>query len=235
MVSTVTPNGGPNGGLSVQVSNLEARAPRTQLSLPQKPLGDAASSSISDTQAAWRAARQSVDQGLDALDLALGAGRDALALLNRIGEKARAGEDAQDDIAAYDTLLRTSGAGLLLGEDLIVSAEPGGAAIVIAGLDARAGAAVSLPAQGAEADLARAAQDGAVLLQAHLTRLEGAARGLDSHAGLLAAAERGASGVRLDVDADAARLMALQVRQGLEAGGAIISAEPQAVLSLFRD
>jgi hypothetical protein len=42
--------------------------------------------------------------------------------------------------------------------------------------------------------------------------------------------------VRTDLDADGARLMALQVRQGLEAAGAgaIANVEPQAVLSLFR-
>jgi hypothetical protein len=42
--------------------------------------------------------------------------------------------------------------------------------------------------------------------------------------------------VRRDLDTDAARLLALQVRQGLEKTGAspIANVEPQAVLTLFR-
>jgi hypothetical protein len=66
-----------------------------------------------------------------------------------------------------------------------------------------------------------------------MSRLVDAARALEAHQGFLGAAEAGARG---DFDADGARLLALQVRQGLEAvGGApIANAEPQAVLSLFR-
>jgi hypothetical protein len=42
--------------------------------------------------------------------------------------------------------------------------------------------------------------------------------------------------VRHDLDADGARLLALQVRQGLEGVGSapIANADPQSVLSLFR-
>lgn len=49
-------------------------------------------------------------------------------------------------------------------------------------------------------------------------------------------AAQGAAGIRHDIDADGARLLALQVRQGLEGvgGAAIANVEPQAVLSLFR-
>jgi hypothetical protein len=64
-------------------------------------------------------------------------------------------------------------------------------------------------------------------------RLVDSARSLEAHQGFLAAAEAGARG---DFDADGARLLALQIRQGLDAAGGapIANAEPQAVLSLFR-
>ena len=79
----------------------------------------------------------------------------------------------------------------------------------------------------------QAAQKSMENLQAAMGRLVDSARALEAHQGFLSAAEAGARG---DFDADGARLLALQVRQGLEAAGAvsIANAEPQAVLSLFR-
>jgi hypothetical protein len=70
-------------------------------------------------------------------------------------------------------------------------------------------------------------------LQEAMGRLVDSARSLEAHQGFLGAAEAGARG---DFDADGARLLALQIRQGLEAAGGmnIANAEPQAVLSLFR-
>jgi hypothetical protein len=72
-------------------------------------------------------------------------------------------------------------------------------------------------------------------LQDAMNRLLESARALEAHQGFLGAVE-GAANVRGDLDADGARLMALQVRQGLEASGAapIANVEPQAVLMLFR-
>ena len=67
-----------------------------------------------------------------------------------------------------------------------------------------------------------------------MTRLLDSVRALEAHQGFLGAAE--AANVRGDLDADTARLLALQVRQGLEKTGgvAIANAEPQAVLALFK-
>ena len=64
-----------------------------------------------------------------------------------------------------------------------------------------------------------------------------AVRGLEAHQGFLGAAENSVAGVRRDLDADSARLLALQVRQGLEGAGPspIANVEPQAVLALFRN
>jgi hypothetical protein len=73
-------------------------------------------------------------------------------------------------------------------------------------------------------------------VQSMMTRYSDAARGLQAHQGFLGAVNDANASVRTDLDADGARLMALQVRQGLEAAGAgaIANVEPQAVLSLFR-
>jgi hypothetical protein len=68
-------------------------------------------------------------------------------------------------------------------------------------------------------------------------RLERAAQRLQAHDGFLALAESGApSSVCADLDADAARLLALKVRQDLNAaGGVIANARPDSLLELFRD
>ncbi|MEJ0059510.1 MAG: hypothetical protein WDM79_08050 [Terricaulis sp.] len=74
-------------------------------------------------------------------------------------------------------------------------------------------------------------------MQQGLERLSEALRALEAHQGFLGAAQGAANAnVRTDLDADAARLLALQVRQGLDAAGgaAIANVEPQAVLALFR-
>jgi len=72
-------------------------------------------------------------------------------------------------------------------------------------------------------------------LQEEMSRLLEQVRALEAHQGFLGAAESAAA-VRGDLNADTARLLALQVRQGLQAAGApsIANVEPQAVLSLFR-
>jgi hypothetical protein len=53
---------------------------------------------------------------------------------------------------------------------------------------------------------------------------------------LSAASGSATSGVQTDLDAEGARLLALQVRQGLSQSNAtsIVNVEPGAVLSLFR-
>jgi hypothetical protein len=66
---------------------------------------------------------------------------------------------------------------------------------------------------------------------------ETAQRRLATHEGVLAAASQFGEGrLSRDIDSDGARLMALQVRQGLsEAGGlAIANSDPRAILALFK-
>jgi hypothetical protein len=127
-----------------------------------------------------------------------------------------------------------------MGEDVSIQAEPGAAPVTIAGVDMRLKAepalgdlmALSADAKANEAVGATALKS-MENLQVAMSRLVDSARALEAHQGFLSAAEAGARG---DFDADGARLLALQVRQGLEAvgGAAIANAEPQAVLSLFR-
>lgn len=232
MVTSITP-----GAASAPSLGTEARAPRPQLSL--QPRGDGAIANdavtVSDAAAAWTSAKSSVSDGLSALDLALAAGREALLHLNEIGEAARSGGDAQAAIDAYQAALDDAQSPLLSGEDLLVDAEPGANAVRVPGFDARLGAGVGVPADASSlsaAALARAAQDGAAALQKHLNDLDAAASALEAHAGFLDAAQ-GAG--RADIDADGARLLALQVKQGLAgSGAAIANAQPQAVLSLFK-
>lgn len=232
MVTSITSGGPGAGALGVDTRV----ATRPQLTLPQRAPKTDDAANVSEAAANWSAARESVDDGVAALDLALAAGRDALARLNEIGERARNSQDAQAAVDAYVEGLDSSGASLLFGDDLAVFAEPGAPALNIEGADIRLGGLVSVPRDAssiAPADLAKAAQDGAAIVQANLTRLEAAARELDAHAGFVGAAA-GAVGAR-DLNADGARLLALQVRQGLDQSGiAIANAQPQAVLSLFK-
>jgi len=109
--------------------------------------------------------------------------------------------------------------------DLRLKSEPGVTDVI----------GVSLEAQLDDAGLGQAVQRSLDTLQDSMNRLIDSARALEAHQGFLGAAE-GAMGVRNDLDAESARLLALQVRQGLQSlgGASIANAEPQAVLTLFR-
>jgi hypothetical protein len=136
------------------------------------------------------------------------------------------------------------GARLVTGESVQVQAEPGGAPVAIEGVDLRLKDApqdedvfaISKNASVSDVDLPQALQRSLDALQSAMAQLMDAARALEAHQGFLGAAEGAAAGVRTDLDAEGARLLALQVRQGLQAMGAapIANVEPQAVLSLFR-
>lgn len=237
MVASITP-GTTSGTTGAGALGVETRLARPQLTLPQRPQAqqadDAARVSVSEAAANWRASQASVSDGLAALDLALAAGREALVRLNEIGEAARNGGDVQGALDAYAETLDQAESALLLGRGLEIDAEPGANPLTIAGADIQL-SALGLPANADDASaaaIARNAQDGAALLQQHLTRFDAAARALEAHAGFLSAV----GGEARDVDADSARLLALQVRQDLGAAGlAIANAQPQAVLALFRE
>jgi hypothetical protein len=195
------------------------------------------------TGAAITAAHDSVRDGLMQVHQALALGHGAQAMLVEVQALAREGALAQADlnalIAGYASRVDAAlaqGARVAAGEDIAVQAEPNAAPVRIAGVDLRLGGAISVPlAIGADsgAALAQAAERSLEALREAMTRLLDSARALEAHQGFLSAAA-GAAGVRHEFDTDGARLLALQVRQGLEGAGPIANVEPQAVLSLFR-
>ncbi|MBI1188061.1 MAG: hypothetical protein GC206_12170 [Alphaproteobacteria bacterium] len=205
-----------------------------------------------DPALAWRAARESARLALADLDLTLSAGNAAAALAAQIGDAARANDAAlvasllEEFRAGVSSAIEAGGSGAA-GAVVRVQIEADAPPFEIAGLDLRvkaeAGerAAVQFTTSSGAASpddaaaVARAADETLARIQAELTRLRGAAQRLETHDAFLAAAEGAlAGGVRADLNAETARLLALQVRQGLVAGaGAIATANPESVLGLF--
>lgn len=198
--------------------------------------------------AALAASRESVRNGIAQIQEALALGHDAQAMLVQVQAAAKSGSqaDLSSALSAFADRLEAAmarGAKLVAGEQVQVQAEPGGAPVVIDGVDLTVKAnpsaedviSVSADARADDAALPQAVQRSMEKLQEAMSRLLESVRALEAHQGFLGAVE-GAANVRGDLDADSARLLALQVRQGLEASGAsaIANVEPQAVLSLFR-
>ncbi len=233
MVSSIVP-----GASNAQTLGVDTRFQRTA----QTQRNDAAAQgdTVELSGAAIADARESVRAGMSQVHEALAAGHDAQAMLVKIQALAKSGDQAglTDAIAAFGQRIDAAigrGAVVLAGQDVVVQAEPGAGAVTIAGVDLRLGGnvlGVGADATATEATL-QAAQKSMENLQEAMGRLVDSARALEAHQGFLGAAEAGARG---DFDADGARLLALQVRQGLEGLGSvsIANAEPQAVLSLFR-
>lgn len=233
MVSSIVP--GASGSHTLGVDNRYARPAQ-----PQRRDDAVQGDRVELSGAAIAGARESVRAGMAQVHEALAAGHDAQAMLVKAQAQAKAGDQAglADTLAAFAQRIDAAigrGAFVLAGQDLAVQAEPGAGAVTIPGVDLRVGGEVLSIGADAAADEAtlQAAQKSMENLQEAMGRLVDAARSLEAHQGFLGAAEAGARG---DFDADGARLLALQVRQGLEAAGGlnIANAEPQAVLSLFR-
>jgi hypothetical protein len=242
MVSSIVPGAASANALGVD--------PRYTRNAPTAQRRDDASSTdrVELSGASIAAARQSVRDGIAQIQEALALGHEAQAMLVQVQGAARSG--SQDDLkAALNTFAQRleaaleRGARLVSGDDISVQAEPGGAPVAIEGADLRLKTepgfddvlSVSSEASVEDTALPQAVQKSLEKLQEAMTRLLESVRALEAHQGFLGAAEN-AAGVRSDLDADSARLLALQVRQGLEAAGAapIANVEPQAVLSLFR-
>lgn len=246
MVNSVAP-----GALGVSPLNAFAAEQRhTRVGAGVETLDDAGKSdSVSLTRAPLASSRESVREALRQVDLARDLARDAQTLLVTAQSAVR-GEASQSDLdQAFATyarkvdVARADGGVLLAGEDVTVQAEPGAGALVIGGVDLQLKASpsdagiiqLSLSAKAEDAATAGVAQASLDRLQAVVGRLSESAKALEAHDRLLGAAET-AIGVRGDITADTARLMALQVRQGLEQapGVSIANADPQSVLALFR-
>jgi hypothetical protein len=239
MVSSIVP-----GATGANTLGVDTRFART--TQPQRRDEPANADKVELSQAALNVARESVRTGMAQVHEALAAGHDAQAMLVAVQGFARSGDQAglSTALGAFNDRIGAAinrGARVLAGDDIFVQAEPGAPPVTISGVDLRLKAeprlgeliVVSAEAKADDAALAQAAQRSMEALQEAMGRLIESARSLEAHSGFLAAAEAGARG---DFDADGARLLALQVRQGLDAVGAapIANADPQAVLSLFR-
>jgi hypothetical protein len=242
MVGLANPTPKPGAGLD-PLPGVDARAEsRTLASEAQAPRRVLSSS--------WSAARESVRQALTDLDLTLATARATLRTLGRIEEAASAG-DPTGAIALLAQLHEDvdraikAGARALTGAPVRVATEGEAAPVEILGMDLRLkGEAqpddpMRLSRACLTADpsaLAGLARESIARVYCGYDRLQLAARRLQAHDGFLALAEGGApSGVMSDLNADAARLLALTVRQGLsEASGSIANARPDSLLSLFR-
>ena len=196
----------------------------------RSPSSDAATPAViedASTESAWRIARQNAADALKILDLAVSFGQSALEFARQGAAAARDG-DASTLAAATEKLRAalaeadSAGVGLLRGEDFTASLEPGGGALTVEGVDFSA--------------LLLSDSENLGQAQSALSNWTNIARRLETHTALLGVVEQGvASSVRQDIDADAARLLALQVKQGLSATGAsLVNAKPSSVLGLFR-
>lgn len=243
MVSSITP-----GAAGANALGADQRLARGAPSPSQRAGGHERAGDRIDA-ASLTAARDSVRVGLSHAHQALAIGHEAQSMLLLVRELAAKG--AAEGQAKLDVLLSgfkirvelaiAGGVRILEGAALPVQAEPGAAPVEVAGVDLRLKSApaagdvlqVGAQAKAGEPGLSQRAQVSLERLQVAMEGLFKAARALEAHQGFLGAAE--GAGVRHDLDADSARLLALQARQGLAAAGKpIANAEPQAVLSLFR-
>lgn len=244
MVSSIVP-----GATSAGALGGDTRYARAQHSATEQRETPANADRVELSAVSLAAARESVREGAAALQEALTLGREAMSMLLKAQGVAR-GEGSQADLDAtlqgFSERLEAAvarGSRLAVGEDVAVHAEPGAPPVVIAGVDLRLKSApgpddvITVPANARvdDAALAEEAQRSLDRLQEAMSTLQDSMRSLEAHQGFLGAVED-AAGVRRDLDTDGARLLALQVRQGLETvgGPAIANVEPQAVLTLFR-
>ena len=242
MVSSIT----PNGTAGASALGVDQRLARPNVAAQQQQRPTSAGDSVELSRATISASRESVRNGIAQVQEALALGHDAQAMLVQINAATKSGSqaDLQSALTTFAQRLEAAiarGAALVTGGQVTVQAEPGASALSIDGVDLQLKTdpseddvlGVSTEAQADDPALPQAVLKSLEKLQEAMTRLLDSVRSLEAHQGFLGAAE--AANVRGDLDADTARLMALQVRQGLErTGGAIANAEPQAVLALFK-
>lgn len=247
MVSSIVP-----GAAGATTLGVDPRYTRNPAPSPQSRDAFAAPGDrVEVSNASLAAARESVREAMAQVEQALSLGHEAQALLVKVQGFARSGV-SQEDLAAllkgFSQRVEDAagqGAKLVTGASLTINAEPGAPLLTAQGMDLRLKSdprpgdifQFSPDAQVGDPDLFQAAQTSMEALQQAMVRLSEVARSLEAHQGFIVAAQSAlASSVRPDLDTESARLMALQVRQGLEGanGASIANAEPQAVLALFR-
>ncbi|MES1201037.1 MAG: hypothetical protein ABUS57_06265 [Pseudomonadota bacterium] len=240
MVSSITP--GTTGGLAQLGVDPRFTQQRHRTAANDSGAGAQTDQVQLSDAATWRAVAESVGVGLDQVRDTLSLGDEAKDFLAQV--QALSGSDAPD---AQEQLKETVQAfaarvndavkgGLVLaaGQDLSVQGEPGASPFNIAGLDLRPGGSVISIGEDAQVSpaLGEAARTSRAALNSGLDRLSDAARSLTAHQGFLSAVSF--NGVRTDLDADSARLLALQVKQGLSSLAGGVSGDPAGVLALFK-
>lgn len=245
MVSSITPNTAGATALGVDPRFQRNGVGQAQ---QQQREGAAVGDRVELSAASIAQSRESVRAGLMQIHEALAAGHEAQSMLVKLQTLAKTGGvDAQAEmkstLAAFAERIEAAiarGATMLSGQAVTIQAEPGAAPVTIDGVDltlkVTAGdvLAVTSDAQANDPALPEAVQRSLEKLQDAMSRLLESVRSLEAHQSFLGVAQS-AAGVRTDLDADSARLLALQVRQGLEKTAApIANVEPAAVLSLFR-
>ncbi len=245
MVSSIVP-----GAVGAGVLGADLRFARPGGANDPRQERAAAGDRVEISAASLAAVRESVRAGIAQAHHALAVGHDVQATLVNMQGLARAG-GAQADLDAMLSALSqrvetaiAQGARLLAGEDLQVQAEPGASPLTLKGADLRLRdepserdvLAVGKQTRLDDPDLAQALLRSLETLQAAMGQMLETVQALEAHQGFLSAAEGAVAGVRGDLDAEGARLLSLQVRQGLQSIGAapIANVEPQAVLALFR-
>jgi flagellin len=254
MVGTITSLPFPSALTGVQprradASTLQARSEENDSS--------AVLSDVSHSATIWRT--QTAD-ARSAVDVALAGGGKARLLLSDLRELTlRAADSATPDAAraAQDVAFRAGlqqigqiadeVGGLLSGESVSLTDAATGETFQIAPLDLRlkseagegdtlqisSDASLATPESAASA--ATAIAKSIARLDAGLERLSGQSDGLSLHAQLLDRLSSALGQPAADVNAEGARLLALQVRQDLAAlNTPIANADPSGVLALFR-
>lgn len=213
MVTQVTPSS--IGSIASNAQTL-SEVGRPKLRPLTSPIATPDSANV-DPRMAFAAVQDALTQARNALDVALAAGKTALA------ELARGGEDPSA-LSRYAQLISEAdgpAGGLLSGAVLSVRAGADGATVDIEGVDARTALA--------DGDL----NGGVQRLSEALTRFAALADKLSAHTQFVDAAKE--VGASTDMNADEARLAALAASQSLRSSGAsIATAGPLALLALFR-
>lgn len=246
MVTSILPGAAGAGALGVDSYFGKGAAPG-----PRQGEEARARDRVELSGGALAAVRESVRVGMAQAHAALALGHDAQSMLVNLQALLRGGgsqADANDLLSAFAKRIEDAiaqGNVLSAGGDVQVQAEPGAAPLTISGVDLRLKdnpgvedvITVARDARLNDPALPKNLQQSLEALQGAMARLLDTVRGLEAHQGFVGAVENSVAGVRRDLDADGARLLALQVRQGLEGVGSspIANVEPQAVLALFRN
>lgn len=246
MVTSILP-----GAAGVGSPGVDTSFPRSAAPSPKPDQNLAPKDRVELSGGALAAVRESVREGVAQAHAALAIGHDARAMLVNLQALMRNGgsqSDADALLSAFASRVEDAiaqGNSLSAGQDMQVQAEPGAAPVTISGADLRLKQdpgesdilAVAKNARLDDPTLPQALQQSLEALQTAMTDLLDTVRSLDAHQGFLGVAENSALGVRHDLNAEGARLLALQVRQGLEAVGSmpITNVTPQAVLALFKN